>query len=130
MLFPFAWMRITGPIVTSVAGVRSVIAFGYDFQTLTRPPVVGSVSPLTGPTEGGTIITIEGSLFASDATVVLVERISSGVVTGVRRECEWRGQELLTQGLFCSESAIRCAASPACTEANVCCYAHRHCLEY
>lgn len=36
---------------------------------IASPPTISSVSPSSGPTEGGTDVTIKGSNFASDATV-------------------------------------------------------------
>jgi len=52
--------------VTNSNGLTGSLANGYTYIV---PPAVSSLSPTTGPTGGGTIVTITGTNFASGATV-------------------------------------------------------------
>jgi hypothetical protein len=58
--------------------------------------------------EGGTPVTVVGTLFNSDALVEFVERDVAGVPTGDRSECVWR----TVPGLACNDTHVTCLAPP------------------
>lgn len=88
----------SGVVTVVVAGVRSGTV-AYVYQDLVASPVVVTVSPLvlTGPTLGGTSITISGRYFQSRGTVVFV---------GVG-ECDWRSG-LANGTTYYTRAEIRC----------------------
>ena len=61
----------------------------YDYLSLARLPVVSNVVPGSGPTEGGTLVTVTGSFFQSRG-VVTFESSNSGLFFVVG-ECRWNG---------------------------------------
>jgi hypothetical protein len=96
----------TGPIRVTVAGTLSTDVFNYNFQVLVRPPVITSVSPMSGEVAGGNNVTLQGSGFAGDATVWLVERAADESLTRNRSECVWRN----VPGMLCNDTTVRCGA--------------------
>lgn len=88
-----------------MAGVTNARAITYDFQLLTQPPTIASVSPQRGPTLGGTAVTIQGTLFGGYAVVSFAERDATGAPTGIRSECGWH--LLQDQGFYCNDTTIR-----------------------
>ncbi len=92
-----------------MSGQAALSSLDYDFVVLVRPPVIERVFPWHGPVEGGTIVTLFGQQFGTNASVMFVELgaapgdNSTLVPTGTRQECEWRGQP----GLVCSDTLIR-----------------------
>jgi len=60
-------------VVADTNGVTGTLAGGYTFVTPTPndPPVVTSLSPSSGPTAGGTPVTITGTDFLTGATVTV-----------------------------------------------------------
>jgi hypothetical protein len=95
----------SGALSVSVSGVGAAAATLYDFGSLVQPPTVDSVTPLVGPTAGGTLVTVQGTLFGGDATVQFVERTASGALTGNFTECEWRSGGIPT--LMCNDTVVR-----------------------
>ena len=76
--------RCGGAIVVTVAGQAST-PFPYTYERLVALPSVTDFSPRSGPTRGGTVVTILGSQFQYDGSVVFVN--GDGSVVG---PCEWR----------------------------------------
>ncbi len=91
----------------SVSGVTAPAAFQYDFNTLVQIPTVSAVTPLRGPTIGGTLVTLRGTMFAGDATVLFVELRASGETTGNLSsfECIWRAAG--APGVSCNDTVVR-----------------------
>lgn len=78
----------------------------YDFNALVQSAVVASVDPVRGPTTGGTLVTLIGSLFAGDATVRLVGRDRAGALTPEPAQvCEWRTAYF--PGVTCNDTVVR-----------------------
>ncbi len=94
----------------TIAGRSLAHAIPYEFQALIQPPAITLVSPLTGPVLGGTLVTLHGTLFAFNATVLFVERDGSGDLTGRRSECAWR----TVPGLTCNETVVQYVAAHHC----------------
>jgi hypothetical protein len=46
-----------------VSGVRNLPAPSFDYLDLVKPPFITSVSPLSGPAVGGSVVTIQGLQF-------------------------------------------------------------------
>ncbi len=102
-----SWMRqnvSAGPVRVTVAGVPTPTSTFYDYQTLTRPPTVDFVEPLSGAVVGGAEVGVRGSGFAGDAVVWFMERGVDLQLTGNRSECLWRSQP----GMACNDTHIRC----------------------
>ena len=80
----------SGSVVVSVSGLVSSRPgqqdLAYDFVSLVRPPSADGVFPLKGPTAGGTLVTVTGTLFNGNALVEFVERDVAGAVTGNRSD--------------------------------------------
>jgi hypothetical protein len=57
-----------------------LLAGGFTYTTAPPPPTVIAINPNTGPTAGGTIVTITGTGFASGATVTLGGVAATSVV--------------------------------------------------
>ena len=55
------------------------LAGGYTYVAPAPPPTVSSVSPNSGPTAGGTAVTINGTDFVSGATVKFGATAATGV---------------------------------------------------
>ena len=87
-------------------------AYAYDYVDLLQPPVITSVSPLTGTLAGGTIVTIIGSGFKSSADVSFVPARAGGGASAAAPPlaCEWRGSD---DALVCTDTTIRCRAPSA-----------------
>jgi rhamnogalacturonyl hydrolase YesR len=68
-----------GPVTVTVnvGGQSGILASGY---TYAAPPTVTNVAPNTGPTAGGTAITITGTNFVAGATVQLGTAAATNVV--------------------------------------------------
>ena len=94
----------------TVAG-QSSVGTPYDFVGLVQPPLIGSVNPMTGPLAGGTLVTLQGSRFNFNATVLFQELDSTFRATGASAECEWRGRE--TDGAICTDSDVLCVSPGA-----------------
>jgi acid phosphatase len=67
-------------VVTNPGGQTGTSVNGYTYAATPQPPTVGSVSPSSGPTTGGTSITITGTNFAAGASVTLGGTLASNVV--------------------------------------------------
>ena len=93
-----------------VAGQASTGSQSYNYVELIQPPSVTTVSPLSGPTAGGTIVTITGSGYGSIAVVMFEELTADGGTTGVQRECTWSSTEL--PGTTCNDSTIMYVRRP------------------
>jgi hypothetical protein len=95
----------------TVGGTPSRDVFNYNFQVLVRPPAISSVTPMAGAVVGGDNITLQGSGFAGDATVWLVERAADQSLTGNRGECVWRS----IPSMLCNDTTVRCGSfAPVC----------------
>ena len=90
-----------------MSGVVAPAAAYYDFNSLIQAPIVSAVAPLRGPTSGGTLVTVQGSRFASDATVLLLERNVTGSLTGGSSECDWRTAAQGDQVTSCNDTVVR-----------------------
>ena len=88
----------------TVSGVPSVTSL-YDLSALIQPPTVRSVTPLRGLTTGGTPVTVQGTLFGGDATVLFLERSATGAFTGNSSECAWRSGGM--PGAMCNDTVVR-----------------------
>jgi hypothetical protein len=75
----------------------------YNYESLIQPPSVDMVEPLSGPTLGGTLVTIMGTQFAGDALVLFVERDATGALTGNSSVCTWRQLGMYS----CNDTVIR-----------------------
>ena len=93
-----------------VAGQASSGSQRYNYVDLIQPPVVTKVYPLSGPTAGGTVVTITGSGYGSVAVVSFEELAANGSLTGVQRECTWLPTEL--PGTSCNDSVVMCVLGP------------------
>jgi len=60
--------------------VMQMVAFRGSLQSSSSPPAPGSISPTSGPTSGGTPVTISGTNFASGATVTFGATAATSVV--------------------------------------------------
>jgi hypothetical protein len=98
----------------AVAGIVSDTPVLYSYNSLSSPPLILTVTPLSGPTAGGTVVTVRGEAFSDLATAFFAERDSGGTLTGLRQECEWRG----VPGMSCNNTVIQCR-SPALLSAGV-----------
>ncbi len=90
-----------------MSGVVAPAAPYYNFNSLIQAPIVSVVMPLRGPTSGGTLVTVLGARFASDATVLLLERDVAGTLTGSSSECEWRSLNMGDLGASCNDTVVR-----------------------
>ena len=54
-------------VTVTVDGRSSTLASAFTYVTL-PPPTIGSISPVSGSTTGGTTVTVTGTNFASGAT--------------------------------------------------------------
>lgn len=72
--------RSAGPadVTVTVDGRSSTLTAGFTYVTL-PPPTVSAISPSSGPTSGGTTVTLTGTSFASGATVSIGGAAASGV---------------------------------------------------
>ena len=68
------------PIVVNTGGEAGILATGFTYQA--APPTVSALDPATGPTAGGTQLTIVGTNFATGATVTFGGVPGSGVIGG------------------------------------------------
>jgi hypothetical protein len=68
-------------VVTNPNGQNVSSANGYTYVSSTPAPGVSTVSPTSGPTTGGTQITITGTGFVAGASVTLGGTAASGVVS-------------------------------------------------
>ena len=64
-------------VIVQVGGQQGVLPGAFTYRA---PPVVSGVSPASGPTAGGTTITITGSNFSGGATVTVGGAPATGVV--------------------------------------------------
>ncbi len=101
-------------MVLAVAGIESDTPLLYTYNSLSSPPFVGAVSPLSGPAAGGTTVTLLGEAFGFLAAVSFAERDASGTLTGRRQECAWRD----VPSMSCNNTVIQCL-SPALVSAGV-----------
>ena len=84
---------ITATTPAGTAGARDVVVTNPDAQSGTLPggftyeavpaPTVTSISPASGPTTGGTGVTITGTGFVTGATVTIGGTLTTGVTTVV-----------------------------------------------
>jgi hypothetical protein len=98
-----------GNLTVTVAGVRSVTSVPYTYLQLASPPVVDLVFPLHGPIGGAEPLSLTGSQFGGDATVLLLQLdpVTQAVV-GDRLECMWRD----VPGMYCTSTEIRWVEGP------------------
>jgi hypothetical protein len=80
---PAPYVGTNGKLVLTAGGMDSAEAKGFDFQAIVEvylcqggncpapAPTVSSVSPTSGPIEGGTSVTITGANFVDGATVTI-----------------------------------------------------------
>jgi hypothetical protein len=59
----------------------------YEYLSLAQLPIVNFVVPSSGPTQGGTLVTVSGSGFQSRGTVTF--EVAVGSATAVLGECRW-----------------------------------------
>jgi hypothetical protein len=76
---PAATAGATAVQVVNPGGLSATLSNGFSYTSTGSQPSFGSVSPTSGPTSGGTVLTITGSSFVSGATV----RIGGVNATGV-----------------------------------------------
>jgi hypothetical protein len=62
------------------ASSKSSAPFAYDYQKLVALPSIAGISPVGGPTAGGTLVRILGSSFRSVGDVYFVEVNASTLV--------------------------------------------------
>jgi hypothetical protein len=67
-------------VVTNPGGQSATSANGYSYTGGIAAPTVSGVSPTSGPTAGGTSVTISGTGFAAGATVTFGGTNATGVV--------------------------------------------------
>ena len=67
-------------VVANPGGQIGTSVNGYAYAATVQPPTVASVSPASGPTTGGTSITITGTNFAAGASVTLGGTVATNVV--------------------------------------------------
>ncbi|MEO5821029.1 MAG: DUF5719 family protein [Vicinamibacteraceae bacterium] len=65
--------------VTNTSGASATLAGAFTYTAPASSPTVTSVSPTSGPTAGGTLITVNGTNFATGATV----RVGGVLATGI-----------------------------------------------
>ena len=70
----------------------------YDYLTLSRPPRIENIVPLSGSTAGNTTVLITGTAFQSDGAAYFVDPW-----TNASSECVWRG----VPGMFYTDNQIR-----------------------
>src|SRR5207253_3167264 len=66
-------------VVVTVSGQSSATSPGDQFTYVVAPPTVTAVDPTSGPTAGGTAITITGTNFDATATVTVGGSAATGV---------------------------------------------------
>jgi len=66
-------------VVTNPDSQSGTLASGFIYGELLTPPTVTSVTPNSGPTPGGTAVTISGTNFVAGATVALGGVAATGV---------------------------------------------------
>jgi len=59
----------TADVVVSNSGGTTTLSAGYSYTSSAPPPSVSAVSPNSGPSGGGTVVTVSGSGFTAGATV-------------------------------------------------------------
>jgi hypothetical protein len=69
----------TVDVTVTIDGVTSATSLSDKF-TYVSPPSVSSLSPITGPTEGGTTVTITGTGFVAGSTVNFGAAAATGVI--------------------------------------------------
>lgn len=94
---------LAGGVVVTVASQSMSTPYPYDYHTTVTSHTVATVTPLSGPVAGGTVVTVLGTKFAGNATVTFVERDSAGSLTGLRSECVWRS----LPGVGSSDAMVR-----------------------
>ncbi|HSB75240.1 MAG TPA: IPT/TIG domain-containing protein [Terriglobales bacterium] len=67
-------------VVTNTDAQSGTLTNGFTYQSPNPAPTVSSISPVSGPTGGGTAVTISGSNFVSGASVSLGGTAASNVV--------------------------------------------------
>jgi hypothetical protein len=92
-----------GEVEVAVGGVAATTRPLYNFLQLAQSPVIASVTPLTGPVAGNTVVTIMGSKFGDDAVVVFSERNWAMGLTWNTTLCEWQDRP----GMLCDDGIIR-----------------------
>ena len=97
-----------GVVLVSAAGMQTD-AGPFSYLTLVSPPTIVWVAPLTGPTSGGTLVTLQGTQLACDAVIEFAEWTAGGVLTGVRSVCSTAPPHLV-----CNATLVQCV-SPAAT---------------
>lgn len=98
----------SGVVLVSAAGMQTD-AGPFSYLTLVSPPTIVWVAPLTGPTSGGTLVTLQGTQLACDAVIEFAEWTAGGVLTGVRSVCSTAPPHLV-----CNATLVQCV-SPAAT---------------
>jgi hypothetical protein len=88
----------------NAAGVHTRSFYHYDYVHLIERPEVKSVSPVTGPVAGGTVVTIAGQRFGFNATVMFVSWAAGSATPAGLGECRWQD----SPDTFCEDSTIRC----------------------
>jgi len=68
------------PLLSTAPWVMQVVAFKAAASTSGPAPTIGAISPSSGPTAGGTAVTITGTNFASGATVSLGGTAATAIV--------------------------------------------------
>ncbi|MEO8504709.1 MAG: IPT/TIG domain-containing protein [Acidobacteriota bacterium] len=71
---------VSNPAVGNVSNGNAELLAGYQYTATPPAPLVVAVSPASGPTTGGTAITITGNNFANGATVLVGSSAATGVV--------------------------------------------------
>ena len=97
----------TGDVVVTLSGLSSQAA-QYRYSQMAGAPVVTSVTPLTGPAAGGTLVTIVGVRLGSSTVVTFRELTADLVPTGAAFVCDWRNGT----DTSANATAIRCRAPP------------------
>ena len=94
----------TGTVLVTVADQVSAITPSsyFSYTDLIQPPFIAAIVPLSGPTSGGTAVTIIGSGFSLDAVVTFIERDANLALTGVQRTCDWQS----TPGMSCNATTL------------------------
>ena len=76
-----------GTVAVVVAG-KSAPTIDYSYELLVALPAIAAITPLSGPTAGGTVVTITGTQFQFRGTVTFVDADQRDI--GV---CEYNGIE-------------------------------------
>ena len=94
----------SGDVTVIVAGLQSASTPSslFTFTNLIEPATLTSVTPLSGPTSGGTTVLIVGGGFSLDAAVTFLERSASDSLTNSSYPCDWQH----TPGMSCNDSVI------------------------